>query len=148
MSLAITFALLAPLSVPAVQGQEPGVAPLGDTWEDVNAIWEETVRHWATEISERLAKGVDSTPAPSPAGDLWESFAALAAKGEPRAVVWLAQNVDQTGADDATRRARAVAIFEEVRAAGAAEWVAEASRRWCARGGPSTGMRSVPGSRG
>ncbi len=114
--------LLVPIALSFLQGigaQEPvpsGSQP-AESREQLDQGFDRAVVEWVRNAQE-LGHGVELPPLPS--ADFWERYRALAERGDERALLWLLRYVPEG------RQAEVPALFERVRAAGDAAWVAEA----------------------
>lgn len=115
-SLALVFAT----ALPAWQENPPPP----ETWEALADDYELSFMAWAQEMSR---SGAWARPEPeraaSPAASFWPRFATLAHAGEGRAVLWMLKNPYGEGDE---RNARMHEVFELVRGAERAGWVAQA----------------------
>ena len=102
---------------PATENREESWDALARAYEDAHAAWNQ-----AALAASRDPEGAAERP-PHPAPEFWERFEALAARGEGRAVLWQLTMLGPASTP-ATLSARAATLFERVRAAGDAGWVA------------------------
>jgi hypothetical protein len=102
----------------------PPQDPAPESWETLAEEYELAFMAWAGELQRTggWARAAAERPV-SPARTFWPRFAALAEGGEGRALCWMLRNLE---VEQGQRRAQIERLFERVRAAGDADWVAVA----------------------
>ena len=125
LSLFLSLCAIPQASVPSAGASAVHQEPAGiDT---LVQEYERAFEAWAGEMSRTGAvEKPEGERPPGPAPAFWPRFEALAQAGEGRAVLWLLDNMESAGGDTATKWRQ---LFERVRAAGDAEWVASALPR-------------------
>jgi hypothetical protein len=125
--LSILLACSASFSVPIQEARSGPVETRQEGWDAVAGEYESAFEAWAGELSRTGAfEKPESERPPSPAVSFWPRFEALAERGEGRAVLWMLDNAQSGSGDELQLRRK---LFERVRAAGEAEWVASALPR-------------------
>jgi hypothetical protein len=122
--LALAPQALAP--APALQKHEPW-------WTGICGEFDRAVWGWQDEILVLRERGTPEEDWPEhPARAFWPRFEALAPR-EGRAVVWMLHELANVFEDAAEYEAKVAQLFGRVRAAGTADWVAEAipALVWC-----------------
>ena len=108
-------------SAPSAPHQAPSA------WDALAAEYEHVFEAWGTELSRSGGwEKPESERPPHPALSFWPRFEVLSEQGEGRAVLWQLDNAGSANQDGESLRRR---LFERVRKAGDAEWVASALPR-------------------